>query len=205
MDPKKLEIIERSSQIFMRYGIKSITMDDVARELGISKKTLYKYFQDKNELVITILSAKIELDKQYCKRSNEQAENAIDELFNLSKFVHEQVGQINPVVFLDLKKHHPEGWELMRKHKWNFIFNMIHKNILRGISEGVYRSNLNPEIVARLYVGSTDLIMNEEVFPWPEFSFDKVFIETIRFHIRGMASDEGIEYLKQRIKKETNE
>jgi AraC-like DNA-binding protein len=204
MDSKKIEIIERSSQIFMRYGIKSITMDDVARELGVSKKTLYKYFQDKNELVMTILSAKIELDKQYCNCAHSDAENAIDELFNLSKFVLEQVGQINPVVFLDLKKHHPEGWDLMQKHKWNFIYEMIHKNIHRGIKEGVYRENINPEIVARLYVGSTDLIINGEIFPWPEFSFDKVFIETIRFHIRGMASDEGIIYLKQRIKKEAN-
>lgn len=79
-------------------------MDDVARELGISKKTLYKYFTDKNELVMGILNAKLEMDTHYCLSCKNSSENAIDELYNISKFVLEQVGNINPVVFFDLKK-----------------------------------------------------------------------------------------------------
>jgi TetR/AcrR family transcriptional regulator, cholesterol catabolism regulator len=205
METKRTEVIERATMLFMRYGIKSVTMDDVARELGVSKKTLYKHFTDKNELVHAILKLKLELDAQFCFDFKKSSENAIDELINISKFVLEQVGNINPVVFYDLKKYHPEGWAMMENHKWDFILNSIRENISRGISEGVYRDNLEKEIVARLYVASTDIIMGGVVFPWPEFRFDKVFLETIRFHIRGMASEKGIEYLKERLKKESNE
>lgn len=204
MELKQLEIIERSTLIFLKYGIKSVTMDDVARELGVSKKTLYVHFKDKNELVKAILSAKIELDRNFCCQVKFEAENAIDELFQISKFVLEQVGNINPVVFYDLKKYHDEGWQIMVEHKWGFILNSIRENIQRGIQEGIYRENLDKEIVARLYVASTDVIMGGDVFPWPEFRFDEVFIETIRFHIRGMANESGIIYLQERIKKEKN-
>ncbi len=204
METKRTEVIERATMLFMRFGIKSVTMDDVARELGVSKKTLYKHFTDKNELVHAILKLKLEMDAKYCLDFKRSSENAIDELINISRFVLEQVGNINPVVFYDLKKYHPEGWSMMEKHKWDFILNSIRENISRGIEEGVYRENLEKEIVARLYVASTDTIMGGEVFPWPEFRFDKVFLETIRFHLRGMASEKGIEYLKERLKKETN-
>jgi TetR/AcrR family transcriptional regulator, cholesterol catabolism regulator len=204
MELKQLEIIERSTQLFLRYGVKSVTMDDVAKELGVSKKTLYVHFNDKNELVKAILRAKIQLDRDFCCLKRQEAENAIDELFQISKFVLEQVGNINPVVFYDLKKYHPEGWQIMVEHKWGFILNSIRENIDRGIKEGIYRDNLDKEIVARLYVASTDVIMGGEVFPWPEFRFDQVFIETLRFHIRGMANEKGMNYLKERIKKETN-
>jgi AcrR family transcriptional regulator len=204
MELKQLEIIERSAQLFLKNGVKSVTMDDVASNLGISKKTLYVHFKDKNELVKAILSAKIELDRNFCCQKKIEAENAIDELFLISKFVLEQIGNINPVVFFDLKKYHPEGWQIMVEHKWGFILNSIRENIDRGIQEGIYRDNIDREIVARLYVASTDTIMGGEVFPWPEFRFDSVFIETLRFTIRGMASENGIIYLTERIKKEKN-
>lgn len=199
METKKTDVIERSTQLFMRYGIKSVTMDDVARELGISKKTLYKYFTDKNELVMGILNAKLELDTHFCSNCTITSANAIEELFNISKFVLEQVGQINPVVFFDLKKYHPQGWELMRNHKWNFILNSIRENIQRGIQEGLYRSDLDIEITSRLYVSTTDIIMEGNVFPWPEFRFDKVFSEVIHFHIHGLVNESGLAYLNNRI------
>lgn len=205
METKRTEVIERSSLLFMKFGIKSVTMDDVARELGISKKTLYKYFSDKSELVNAILNSKLDYDKAVCGVSRETSENAIDELFNLSKLGMEHIGNINPVVFYDLKKYHPEGWQLMQEHKWHFMLDTIRLNIARGIKEGMYRDNLDAEVIARLYVASTDLILGGDVFPFPEFKIDKVFLETVRFHVRGMASDKGIAYLKERVKQETNE
>ena len=107
--------------------------------------------------------------------------------------------------FVDLKKHYPEVWQKMSNHKWDFVYKMFLENIKRGMKEGLYRQNMDPDIIARLYVASTDLIMAGEVYPWPEYEYGKVFLETFRFHIRGMASDEGIAYLKERIKRETNE
>lgn len=204
METKRREIVERSTQIFMRFGIKSVTMDDVARELGISKKTLYVYFNDKTQLVNAILELKLDADRCICTNVQTESENAIDALFKISRYVMEQIGNINPVVFFDLKKYHPEGWEIMKQHKWEFILDSIRSNIQRGIQEGIYRDDIQIEITARHYVASTDIIMGGEVFPWPEYKISEVFLEIIRFFIRGMANEKGMKYLNERIKRETN-
>ena len=202
MDEKKLEILERAGAVYMKYGIKSVTMDDLTRELGMSKKTIYKYFSDKNDLIHSIIEMKVDMDKAICQNCAQQSENAIDELINISKIVVETIGNVNPAVFYDLQKYYKEAASIMHNHKWDFVLSMIQNNIERGINEGVYRNNLDEAIISRLYVASTDRVMNTEIFPWPQFNLAKVFTEMIRFHIRGMASDKGLQYLKQKMNNE---
>lgn len=204
MDEKAIEIIEKSSMVFMRLGIKSVTMDDLARELGISKKTIYKFFKDKTELVNTIIELKLGEDQAICSNAKFESENAIDELFVVSQFVMENFQTINPTVFYDLQKHHPDAWEKVQEHKWGFINKAITENITRGIKEGIYRDNINVEIVARLHVGAIDMILNGIIFPWSEYKFHQIYDEFIRFQIRGLANDKGIAYLKQKMNS-TNE
>ena len=204
MDEKRLEILERSSLVFMKYGIKSITMDDLARELGISKKTIYKYFKDKDDLVRSIIEMKVSMDAALCTNCQQNSVNAIDDLINVSKLVVEHFSNVNPTVFYDLKKYHNDAWEIMEKHKWDFVLSMIRANIERGIHENIYRDDLNAEIMSRLYVSSTDAIMNGDIFPWPEFKFQEVFAELIRFQINGMANENGKTYLLQNFKNENN-
>jgi TetR/AcrR family transcriptional regulator, cholesterol catabolism regulator len=184
--------------VFMKFGIKSVTMDDIARELAVSKKTIYKLFSDKNDLVRSIIEHKVELDRAECLHFQHNSENAVDALFNVSRFVIENLSNINPSVIYDLQKYHPDAWQIMVKHKWDFVLSMIRNNIERGIKEGVYRADMEVETIARLYVGSTDLIIGGDVFPWPEFKFDKLFHETVYFHIRGMANEKGLNYLEVR-------
>lgn len=199
MEEKAIEIIQRSIPIFTRFGIKSVTMDDVARELGISKKTLYKYFKDKNDLIVKGVQMKIDADEEQCGSVECQNGNAIDELFAISEFVVQNLSNINPSVIFELKKYHPEAFEILNKHKWEFVLKTIRKNINRGIEEGIYRDNMDPEIIARLYVGSTDLIMEGSIYPWPEFKVDKVYLEILRFQVRGLANKKGIEYLTNKL------
>lgn len=205
MDPKKLEILERSSAVFMKYGIKSVTMDDLCRELGVSKKTIYKYFEDKTELVVSIIQLKIEMDKQICVISTESAENAIESLVSISKVVIEHLANVNPSVFMDLRKHYPAAMKIMHDHKWEFVLENIKENIIRGKKENLYRDNLNPEIISRFYVSTLDAIMDGEVYPWPEFKTDELLTEILRFQIRGLANDNGIKYLKEHFNREINE
>lgn len=202
MEEKRLEILERAGAVYMKYGIKSVTMDDLSRELGMSKKTIYKYFDDKNDLIKSIIEMKVEMDKAICMNCTQQSENAIDELINVSKIVVEHIGNVNPAVFYDLHKYYKEAAMIMKDHKWHFVLSMIKGNIERGIKEGVYRDNIDIAVISRLYVASTDVVMNSEIFPWPEFKMQQVFTEMIRFHIKGMASEEGIKYLKHKMKNE---
>lgn len=191
MEDKKLEIIERATSVYMRNGIKSVTMEDLARELGISKKTIYKYFEDKNHLVRSIIASKISFEKEMCQNCRDLSDNAIEEMIAVNKSVVENIGQINPSVFYDLQKYHIDAWKIIDDHKWNFVLDMMIENIKRGINEGIYRTDLNHEIIGRQYVVSTDMIMNPDIFPWPTFKIDSLFSEIMRFQLNGMANEKG--------------
>lgn len=199
MDEKKLEILERATAVYMKFGIKSVTMDDLSRELSMSKKTIYKYFSDKTELVNDIISMKVQMDQALCINSTQQASNAIEDLLSITETVTENIGNINPIVFLDLQKHFPEAWGIIKRHKWDFVLATIQENIKRGIAEGLYRKEINPIIIGRQYVVSMDMIMNPEIFPWSEFRFEDLFTEVMRFQLNGMANEKGRELLKKTL------
>ena len=168
MNPKQLDLIERAGLVFMKLGVRSVTMDDIANHLGISKKTLYNHFNDKSHLVREIISLRIE-------------------------------SSINPTVFHDLKKSHPDAWQITVKHRWDFVYNQFIINLQRGIKEGLYRKDIHQEIYARLHVVNVDAIIEGTVFPWPEFKFESVFLETCRIHIRAIANEKGLEYFKTHL------
>lgn len=202
MDLKRNQILTSAAGIFLKYGIKTVTMDDMARELGMSKKTLYDFFKDKNELVFEIIKTKTEFDKDQCDFAKKDAENAIDELIIISEFVRESIKQINPSVFYDLKKFHGEAWKLITEHKQSFVIKSISDNMLRGIQEGIYRENLNIEILSRMYVSTTDMVFNADGFSdgmSSDMKHDEMFQEIILLQIHGMANEKGLDYLKTRL------
>ena len=185
----------------MKYGIRSVTMNDVAEHLGVSKKTLYNHFKDKNELVEHIIKLKIEEDTRVLKNASVEASNAIDELYRHSKYVIETFKAVNPAVFHDLKKNHSTAWQLTVNHKWTFVYNQFLKNIDRGIKEGIYREDIHKEIYAKIFVSSIETIIEGDVFPWPEFKYETVFLENFRLHIRGLANNKGMTYFQELILK----
>lgn len=204
MDKKKLEILHKASETFMRFGIKSVTMDDLARELGISKKTIYQYFKDKNDLVDQIILAKTQEDKCECNGVRVESENAIDEMFGISKMIISRISTLNPTVIYDLQKYHPKAWSIMNEHRWNFVHQSFLDNINRGVEEGLYREDINPEIIARMNVSMTDTIFNGTTFPTTIFKYEQVFEEMFRFQIHGMANEKGLTYLLSNYNKIKN-
>lgn len=199
MDIKKADIIDKAAGIFLRYGIKSVTMDDMARELGMSKKTLYAYFSDKNDLVVHILARKIKTDQNQCVLIKDESENAIDEMFRINQFVSGMIKNVHPSVFYDLKKFHPEAMAIFHGHKWKFVKGTIMANISRGKQEGLYRTELSDEIIATIYVGATDLISDGEAFAGMDKTSDQVFYEIIKFQLHGLVNEKGRAYLEERI------
>lgn len=205
MEAKKTEIMEKAAAIFMCYGIKSVTMDDLAKSLGVSKKTIYKYFSDKNDLVKHIVKAKTEIDKTVCETCTVEAVNAIDELILISKAISEIFGQLHTSVFFDLKKYHRDAWDVMEAHKNNYVRDQIIENIKRGVSEGLYRKNLNSDVISIVYLTTMDAIFDGLTFNQSNLNLSTILTEVIRFQIRGMANDEGLSYLKERLKMEEND
>jgi len=204
MDKKKLDIIERSSLIYLKYGIKSVTMDDLANHLSISKKTIYKYFEDKNDLIVTMIKRTLEFEEKMCYKIQNHSDNALEALIRISKLVIERLNNVNPAIFYDLQKHHNEAWQILEKHKWDFVLSAISANINRGIVEKYYRDDLNVEIISRLYIATIDTIMNPEIYKWPEFQFQELFKEVMRFQFHGLVNENGKNYLKINFKHEYN-
>ncbi|MEX2483856.1 MAG: TetR/AcrR family transcriptional regulator [Brumimicrobium sp.] len=202
MEDKQLEIINKSALLFLKNGIKSVTMDDLAKELGVSKKTIYKYFDDKNDLVTKIVEIKTSLDRQACKEARCDSENAIDALFKISEFVSEMMQNVHSSVFFDLQKYHRDAWEVMEEHKLNFVKSQIKENIERGQEEGLYIPTLNSEVISSIYISTMNGLFDGFTFDLSKFQFKTIFDEIIYFQIRGIANDRGLKYLNNRIKKQ---
>lgn len=201
MEEKQLEIINKSALIFLKNGIKAVTMDDLAKELGVSKKTIYKYFDDKNDLVTKIVESKTSLDREACKEARFDSENAIDALFKISEFVSEMMKNVHSSVFFDLQKYHRDAWEAMEEHKRNFVKSQIQENIKRGQKEGLYIPTLNPEVISSVYISTMNGLFDGETFDLDAFSFQSIFDEIIHFQIRGLANTKGLTYLNNRLNK----
>ena len=204
MDKKYTELIQKISDTFMNYGIKSVTMDDLARSLHISKKTLYQHFTDKKDLVKTCLKFHIDADLCEIKTITEDRENAIDEMYSIGLAVSKKTSQIHPSIFYDLEKYYPEAWSLFNDYRKGHIFQTIKENVERGIGEGLYRDDLNVDVIAGIYVLRIDDLTNQEIFPSDKYPFGELYLEVMRYHIRGIASNKGIEYLKQLVEQERN-
>ena len=131
-----------------------------------------------------------------------KSKNAIDEIILITHYVGQQLKSIHPSIHYDLEKYYPEAWGMFYDHKNDFIYNSVVTNLQRGIKEGLYREEMDAEVIAKLYVSKIDILFDPDIFPVSKFSFQEVHFELIRYHIRGIASQEGIEYLKGRVKDE---
>lgn len=197
------EIIVSISTLFMKYGIKSVSMDDVSRELGISKKTLYQYFKDKDELVTKVVEHHAELlSGEMFKMVSENA-NAIEQLLKVSKFVSQYLKNINPSVTYDLKKYYPQIWKNVNLNNRDYIFNQIKQNMINGIKEGLYRSDINIDIITHFYLFRMEMSQTYEMIVENKYSYEEIFNTSFNYHIRGIANKKGLEYLENKIKTQT--
>ena len=188
----------------MKYGIKSVTMDEMARQLGISKKTLYTFVADKNELVEACVSMAHEGEICQIGLINEESKNAIDEMLRISRFVAGELKKIHPSIFFDLAKYHPGALEIMKSHKQEFVKGCVLDNLQRGIEQGLYRSNLNVEVLSTIYLATIDHIILGDIFHDSKVSMESIYAEFFRYHIKGIASTKGLKYLNELIKNDEN-
>lgn len=200
VEEKTRKILEQATILFMQYGIKSLTMDDIARHLGMSKKTLYQSFSDKSDLVSKGIQAHMNLEQKDLERIHAESNNAIEEMFLISQHVSKHLQSMHPSIVFDLEKYYPAAFKKFNEYKTQVIMSCIAKNIEEGIEQGFYRENINIPIVAGLYVGRMDIIFDQQLFPASQYNAKDVYFEAIRYHIRGIASEKGIEYLKDKFK-----
>jgi AcrR family transcriptional regulator len=187
----KEKIIEGAGNLFVRYGIRSVSMDDIANNLAISKKTLYQYFKDKDDVVSQATMAIIEKDRGVFLEMKESSANAIEELSKVSGCLRRMFDEMNPSLLFDLNKYHPDAWEYYLKYKNEFIFQMITDNLTRGVKEGNFRDDININILARLRVEQVQICFDQKVFPKDQFDFKEVQMQVFDLFLFGIVTSEG--------------
>ncbi len=200
MEKELQNIIQAACALFKRYGIKSVSMDDIARELAMSKKTLYQHIKDKNELVEKVLIN--ERDTRGVEFSDifKKSQNAIDELIAVNSFVKKMLENSSLSFEFDLEKYYPQRYKQMMEYKEKNIFENITKNMQKGIAEGLYREDLKCEVIAGLYVSRISSSHFLEFIAKHESQLNLVHREIMIYHIRGIANAKGLEFLEQKIK-----
>ena len=198
----KGRIKQKADELFRQYGIKSVTMDEIASQLAVSKKTIYQSFADKNELVDAVISDMILYNQNCCSKYASAAENAIHEAFLAMEMIQEMFSDFHPSILFDMQRNHPNTFSKFLKHKYSFLLQVIKNNIERGIKEGLYRPDINTDVVAKIRLETIFIPFNQELFPNSKFNFVDLEKQLIEYFLFGIASPKGyklvIKYRQQK-------
>lgn len=206
MEEKKTYIIEQVGQMYLRHGIRSVTMDDVATELGISKKTLYHFFKDKAELVDEVVNHILMKDECYHSQED-QSLNAIDRFFWIRKHIFEMIKIVHNNLEYDLKKSYPETFKKITDYKRQRIYIDNLSIMEQGKKEGLFREEVDSELIAKLAVGRFLLVFNPDnkIFRDKEIKDIRLFDRMLDYHFHGVCTEKGITYFKKQLNNVQNE
>lgn len=200
MADNKEEIVETAEDLFMAYGVRSVTMDDISRKLAISKKTIYSHYKDKDEIVQIVTRRFLDREKQMMIEMKEKSYDAIHELMMVSKYIREHLQNINPSALSDLEKYYRHAWNIYLKFKEKVFLQAITETLERGIREGYFRKDINVEILSLLRIEEAQMIFNNKIFPREKFDFMEVQMQLFTHFIRGIVTPEGAELIKKYTK-----
>lgn len=185
------KIMYGSKELFARFGIKNITMDEIARHLGISKKTIYQEFPDKDSLVHSLMLADMELHHRSFEEIYNNSENVVDEVFTIMKKMTEIFSNCNPVMYHDLQKYYPKTWKLFSDFKQKFILQGVERSLEKGKKDGLVRPDVNTKILSYLRIEEITMAMSGQAFPPDKFSILEVQLALTEHFLYGICTLRG--------------
>jgi TetR/AcrR family transcriptional regulator, cholesterol catabolism regulator len=194
----------------MQFGVRSVTMDEIAVQMGVSKKTIYQYYADKDELVDAVMVDIIHYNQDCCMKDRQVAKDGVHEVFLAIDMMQEMFQNMNPGILFELEKYYPVSFEKFKQHKYSFLYKVLKENLQRGISEELYRDDIDPDILIKLRLETMMMPFNQVLFPKSKYSLIKVVTEFTTNFLFGMATIKGhkliTKYQQDRTKKtNTNE
>ena len=202
----KDRIKQKADELYRRYGVKSVTMDEIASQLGVSKKTIYHSFSDKNELVDAVVGDMLNFNRQCCKSCSTDAKDAVEEIFLGTETLYKIMSNMNPSFLFDIERGHPSVYKKFTAFKYEFLLKIIAENIERGKKEGLYRDEISVSLISKIRIETLLLPFNEELFPRNQYSFIKIQKEILEFFLFGMVNPTGykmiLKYQKEYSKKQ---
>lgn len=205
----KERILEKAADLFMQYGIRSITMDEIAAQLGMSKKTIYQFFTDKDAMVEAVVNEEINRNEEGCRGFSQTAENAVHEIFLALDSFQEMLKAMNPQLMYDLEKHHPVAFKRLRQYKYQFLYTTIKENLERGVREDIYRTDLKIDLTTRHRIETSFMPFNQEAFPHNKYPMNQTSQELAILFLHSICNADGKKlmekYLNERQKTNLNE
>ena len=195
----KERILAEAERLFWKYGVRSVTMEDIAKQLGISKKTIYQHFSDKEQVLYQVIQDKTTKSKSEMDCMAVETANPVEEILSVLNMMQKNADQVSPNLLMDIKRYYPQAFVLFRQYKEDQIMRSILENIQKGILQGLYRNDINPTILARLRVEQIELGFNHDLFPSDQYSMPDVQAELIHHFVRGMLTERGFEVYNQYV------
>jgi TetR/AcrR family transcriptional regulator, cholesterol catabolism regulator len=190
-------IVIEAGELFFRHGIRTITMDDIANALGMSKKTIYQYYKDKNLLVQSLTDRILHEQVTVMNDIRKRTENPIVEILLVLEHITGFFSKINPNLFYDLQKYHPHAWYSFKLFKEKELIGFIEENLKRGIADELYRKEINVKILARLRIEQVEWGFNTKVFHAEKFSITDVQVNLLDHFLHGIVSLKGYKQIEK--------
>lgn len=190
-------ILVEAGELFFRHGIRTITMDDIANKLGMSKKTIYQYYKDKNLLVQSLTDRLLKEQKDQMDEIRKRTDDPILEILHHLDNFSDFISKINPNLFFDLQKYHPHAWYSFKLFKEECIIGTVEENLRRGIEAGLYRPELNVQILSRLRVEEVDWAFTNKIYDGNKFTIVEVQKALIDHFLHGIVSIKGFNLIEK--------
>lgn len=197
----KAKILEKSGELFLKFGFKSVTMDEIADQLGISKKTIYTHFKNKTVLVEATTLSFFDMIAHGIDGICEIKQNPIEELFAIKNYTHENLKDESCSSHYQLQKYYPTIFHTLRIRQLELMKTCVKDNLERGIALGLFRSDLDTDFISRIYFTGSVGIKDEEIFSTDEFTHEYLSSTYLEYHIRAIATEKGIQTLEKLIMK----
>lgn len=191
------QIVHKSSDLFLNLGFKSVTMDDIANEMGISKKTIYQHFQNKTKLVEATTLHVFEHISHGIDCICELNTNPIEEIYEIKKFVMHNLKDEKSSPQYQLQKYYPKIYATLKKKQFEKMLGCVTRNLERGVALQLYRNSIDIDFIARLYFNGMVSLKDQDIFPRTDFSMHMLMDNYLEYHLRGVCSEKGLETLTQ--------
>lgn len=198
MEKQETDIFQTSLRLFIRYGIRGVNMDDVAREMAISKKTLYKYVSNKDDLVDRCCRFQFDIVSDAIDSARNKDLNAIDELFAIDETICGNLAaETHPHLVHQLERYHPKTFQWLEARRREMIVDIAYRNLKRGVDQGMYLPDTDLELVAHFYYARAQVLSDESLFPPDRFNINDLMRAGLVYHIRGISTPEGLKRLNK--------
>ena len=195
----KTKIINTATDLFLNFGFKSVTMDDIANQLGISKKTIYVYFENKKKLVRAIDKCLFKKITDGIKEIKKKSSDPISELYEIKFYLMRSLKGEKASPYYQLKKYYPSIFKDLKKRKFEFIIKSSRESLKKGISQGLFRKSINIDLISRLYFNASLGLKDPEVFSKEIFDPEILMENYLEYHLRAIVTEKGLKKLKNRF------